>query len=94
MSNEDKKDAFKEVYRVISKEGEFWVWDTPMSKDKGAFLIKIKVIFPDKTVVRTGYGVSSKIQTVDVTKQILEDVGFKVEIIESNKQWYFLKAKK
>ena len=94
MSNEDKKEVFKETYKVISQEGELWIWDAPISKEKGAFLIKIKVIFPDKTVVRTGYGVLSKIQTVDVTKKMLEDVGFRVEIIESNRQWYFLKAKK
>ncbi len=94
MSNEDKKEVFKETYKVISQKGELWIWDAPISKEKGAFLIKIKVIFPDKTVVRTGYGVLSKIQTVDVTKKMLEDVGFRVEIIESNRQWYFLKAKK
>jgi ubiquinone/menaquinone biosynthesis C-methylase UbiE len=94
MSNEDKKEVFKEVYRVISEEGEFWIWDVSISKEKGVFLVKIKVVFPDKTVVRTGYGVSSKKQTVSFTKEMLEDVGFNVEIIESNKQWYFLKAKK
>jgi ubiquinone/menaquinone biosynthesis C-methylase UbiE len=94
MSNEDKKKVFKEVYRTISKEGEFWIWDALIRKDEGVFLIKIKVILPDKTTVRTGYGVSSKIQNVDVAKGLLEEVGFRVEIVESNKYWFFIKAKK
>ena len=79
---------------MISQEGEFWIWDVPMEKEEGVYLIKIKAVFPHDTVVRTGYGVSSKVQTVDVTKKMLEDSGFKVEIIKSKKQWYFLKAKK
>ncbi|MBY9001428.1 MAG: class I SAM-dependent methyltransferase [Candidatus Heimdallarchaeota archaeon] len=94
MSNKVKKEVFKEIYRVISDEGEFWIWDASISKEKGVFLVKIKVILPDQTVVRTGYGVSSKIQTVNSIKEMLEEVGFNVEIIESNKQWYFMKAKK
>ncbi len=94
MSNEDKKKVFKEVYRIISKEGEFWIWDTPITKDEGVFLIKMKVIFPNRTTVRTGYGVSSKIQNVDVTRELLEDVGFRVEIVDSKNKWYFIKAKK
>lgn len=94
MSNEDKKKVFKETYRVISKNGELWIWDVPITKDEGVFLIKVKIILPDNTIVRTGYGVSSKIQTIESTKQLLEDVGFDVEIIENKKQWYFIKAKK
>lgn len=94
MSNEDKLEVFKEVYRLISKEGEFWVWDASISKEQGVYLIKIKAILPDETVVRTAYGVSSKQQTVNFVKEMLEEVGFKVEIIRDNKSWYLLKAKK
>ncbi|MHA1954138.1 MAG: class I SAM-dependent methyltransferase [Candidatus Heimdallarchaeaceae archaeon] len=94
MSNEDKKEVFKEVYRVIIQGGEFWIWDVPISKNDGVSLIKIKVVFPDKTTVRTAYGVSSKKQELNQIKKMLEDVGFSVKIISSKKSWYFLKAKK
>ena len=94
MSNEDKLEAFKEVYRLIPKDGEFWVWDASISKEQGVYLIKIKVILPNETVVKTAYGVSSKKQTVNIAKEMLEESGFKVEIIENKKNWYLLKAKK
>ncbi|MHA1815421.1 MAG: class I SAM-dependent methyltransferase [Candidatus Heimdallarchaeaceae archaeon] len=94
MSSEDKIEVFKEVYRLISKDGEFWVWDALISKKQGVYLIKIKVILPDETVVKTAYGVSSKKQTVNVAKEMLEEVGFEVEIITNNTNWYLLKAKK
>ncbi len=94
MSNEDKKEVFKEVYRLIPKDGEFWVWDASISKEQGVYLIKIKVILPNETFVKTAYGVSSKKQTVNVAREMLEEVGFEVEIITNNKSWYLLKAKK
>ena len=37
----------------------------------------------DETVVKTAYGVSSKKQTVNIAKEMLEESGFKVEIIEN-----------
>jgi ubiquinone/menaquinone biosynthesis C-methylase UbiE len=94
MSNKDKEDIIREVKRVIKGGGEFWIWDAVIRKTKGVFLIKIKVILPDKQVVKTAYGVSSKVQKIDSISSLLEDEGFRVEIIESKKNWYFLKAKK
>lgn len=32
MSNEDKIVVFKEMYRVLKPHGEFWVWDSSISK--------------------------------------------------------------
>jgi ubiquinone/menaquinone biosynthesis C-methylase UbiE len=94
MSNEEKTEVFEEVYRLLKTDGEFWVWDASISNEKGVFLIKIKAILPDSKIVRTGYGVSSKKQTIQIVKELLENCGFKVETVIDEKNWYFLKAKK
>ncbi|OLS32043.1 MAG: Ubiquinone/menaquinone biosynthesis C-methyltransferase UbiE [Candidatus Heimdallarchaeota archaeon AB_125] len=94
MSNDDKAEVFKEVNRVLKPNGEFWIWDASISKEEGVFVFKIKAILPNKKVVRTAYGVSSKKQTVNDVVDLLESSGFKVEVVEDKKNWYFLKAKK
>ncbi len=94
MSNEDKEDVFKEVYRVLSPGGDFLIWDIPINSEEGVSLVKIKVSCPDKSVIRTAYGVSSKIQTIKSVGGMLQKIGFDVEILENKKNWYLLKAKK
>jgi ubiquinone/menaquinone biosynthesis C-methylase UbiE len=94
MSNDVKKEVFREIFRVLSQGAEFLVWDIPIKKETGVSLIKIKVIFPDNTKIRTAYGVSSKIQTSNSVKEMLQEVGFTVEILEEKRKWYLLLAKK
>ena len=94
MSNEDKREVFKEVHRVLPPDGEFWIWNASIFKDEGVYVIKIKAILPNDKIVRTGYGVSSKNQTSDAVIKLLEETGFQVDIEETKKDWYFLKAKK
>ena len=68
----------------VKNGGEFWIWDASITKTKGVFLIKIKVTLPDNKVVKTAYGSSSKQQTLEDIKRMLEDSGFYVEIVEDN----------
>lgn len=94
MPNEDIKKSVKEIYRVLSSGGEFWIWDSKIDTDKESFIIVLSISLPEKEKFGTGYGTGKKLQNEEMYKEFLEEVGFAIEKIEVNKHWFFIKAKK
>lgn len=94
MSNEDKKKAIKEIYRVISPGGEFWIWDAKIDTDKERFIIVLTISLPVKEKFNTGYGTEITYQEEETYIEYLEEAGFIIEEIKVNKYWFFIKAKK
>lgn len=94
MSNEDKRKAFKEVHRVISPGGEFWIWDSKIKIDKERFLIALTISLPGKDKFNTGYGTSITDQDEKIYEVYLKEAGFGIQEMDVNKYWFFIRAKK
>ncbi|MCG3220769.1 MAG: class I SAM-dependent methyltransferase [Candidatus Heimdallarchaeota archaeon] len=94
MSNEDKRKAIKEVHRVISSGGEFWIWDSKIKIEKERFLIVLTISSPSKEKFNTGYGTSVTDQDEKIYEEYLKEAGFSIQEIELNKYWFFIRAKK
>jgi ubiquinone/menaquinone biosynthesis C-methylase UbiE len=94
MSHEDKRNVFKEVYRVLPLDGEFWIWDSKIKTEKQRFLIVLTISLPGEKKFNTGYGTRITNQDESIFKEYLEEAGFQIEETEVNKYWFFIKAKK
>jgi len=94
MSHEDKKKVFKEVFRVISTGGEFWIWDSKIKTNKKSFVITLSISLPDKEKFNTGYGTSLTDQDEGIYQEYLKETGFSIEEIDVKKHWFFIKARK
>lgn len=82
----------KEVHRVLKNNGEFWIWDANLPDNEDLSIIRLAITLPRGKKIKTGYGTRIKNRGIKETKLKLEDANFSVEIIESNENWYFLKA--
>jgi ubiquinone/menaquinone biosynthesis C-methylase UbiE len=92
MSIETFEEVCKEVYRVLKNNGEFWLWDAKISKNKGLFIIRLSITLPNGKKIRTGYGSRIKTRSLSEIQQKLRNTKFQVEIIENHQKWFFLKA--
>lgn len=94
MSNEIKAAVFKETYRVLQPNGEFWIWDVPMAARSGVFALRLQATLPNQNTITTGYGVWAKDQSVASLVNLLQQAGFKTEVSAQHKHWFLLKASK
>ena len=96
MTEEVLGDVFKEVSRLLVKDGSFWLWDAVISYGKGPFIIPLEIHIPNGKIIGTGYGK----RTVDRNRissnviNLLNEAGFTSTIIEENSYWYSIQAKK
>ena len=84
--------VFQEVYRVLTENGRFAVWDVriPASKRKfRTFIVPVRVKLPDE-VVETGYGVKWQIQDLEYYKELAQQARFKVVGGWSNEEIFYL----
>lgn len=93
MKQTVKEEVISEVFRVLPKGGEFWIWDANIQKE-GIFVIMLKITLPNGKIIRTGYGSKGCTQSPELISEILQKNGFHVKEISTNKQWFFLKAQK
>lgn len=88
-----KEEVLAEVFRVLSPGGEFWIWDANISGMKKTFAIFLKIELPNGKIVKTGYGAKGKDkQTIEEISNMLQERGFEVNVVSSEKTWFFLKA--
>ena len=87
------KQVFRETLRVLTKGGEFWIWDAEMAPKGRAFAIRVQVGLPDKPSVNTAYGVQAKEQSAEGMGRLLQEAGF--ELVESTRRehWFFIRAR-
>ncbi|MFW9916143.1 MAG: methyltransferase domain-containing protein [Candidatus Thorarchaeota archaeon] len=89
------EEVLAEVFRILSPGGEFWIWDANISGTKEPFIIFLKIELPSGQIIKTGYGAKGKgKQTVDEISNLLQEIGFEVTVVSSDKAWFFLKAGK
>lgn len=83
INKTDHEKVFKEIYRVLKKDGEFILWDAILPKNVGdtrdIFVIELDISTPFKQI-KTGYGVSrkDKEQNEEYFIKLGEQIGFKV----------------
>ena len=93
MSEDIKKDVFRETKRVLKKGGEFWVWDGNMPPKSKVFAIRLAVELNVIPTIRTLYGGKAKDQSATSVCSLLREAGFETEVIANDKHTFFIKAK-
>ena len=93
MSDDVKVKVFCETQRVLKGSGEFWIWDVPMTTKSGTFACRLQVESPGIPPIRTLYGVQAKDQSAEKICRHLQQAGFETDLITSNEQSFFVKAK-
>ncbi len=94
MPADVQRKVFRETYRVLKPNGEFWVWDVDMASKSKVCAVRLHVALPDKQIINTIYGVRAKDQSADGLSRLLQEAGFETEIITDQKRWFLIKAKK
>jgi ubiquinone/menaquinone biosynthesis C-methylase UbiE len=98
MNSETKKQVFKEVHRVLRKDGKFLIWDVtvPEKPDEKLkyFVLPLNVKLPHKTI-ETGFGVPFFAHDKNYFLQLGKKTGFDVKVQEDiNKMFYLEFVKK
>ncbi len=93
MPNDVKERVFRETRRVIKLNGEFWIWDVPMTAKSDVFAFRMQVEALESHTIRTIYGVKARDQSAATICDQLQAAGFETDLITNNKDWFFIKAK-
>ncbi|MFX0205422.1 MAG: hypothetical protein ACFFDT_05505 [Candidatus Hodarchaeota archaeon] len=96
MTEDILSGVFREVYRLIPENREFWIWDAVIDYKMDPFIIQLRIDIPNSKTITTGYGrrrIERDRYTSDV-QQLLIESGFKIEEVKVNQYWHFIKAKK
>jgi SAM-dependent methyltransferase len=80
IPNDKHLRVFKEVHRVLKKDGKFLVWDVRIPEKHGdykAFLVRLKVGLPNEDT-EAGYGVKWQTQNIEHYKELAQKTKFKI----------------
>jgi ubiquinone/menaquinone biosynthesis C-methylase UbiE len=95
----EHKKIFKEIYRVLKKDGHFVLWDVIIPKRENQvhvmFSLPLKIKIDDKEL-DTGYGVfwGKKEQNLEYFQKLSIKVGFSKVKFKSDDQIFYLRVKK
>jgi ubiquinone/menaquinone biosynthesis C-methylase UbiE len=95
----EHKKIFKEIYRVLKKDGHFVLWDVIIPKRENQihemFSLPLKIKIDDKEL-DTGYGVfwGKKEQNLEYFQKLSIKVGFSEVKFKSDDQIFYLRVKK
>ncbi len=95
---EDHEVIFKEIHRVLTRNGEFVLWDAiiPNRGDdkRDIFFIELKIKISDK-IIDAGYGVSwDKEQGVNYFFSLSKSIGFELLESKEEKDAFYLRFRK
>lgn len=97
IPKKDHEQIFKEIYRVLNVNGEFFLWDLTIpknTKNKHIYVIPIKVQIKDKKII-TGYGTRwNKEQNLEYFLDLIKKVGFTISEQKQEEEYFFLRFKK
>jgi len=81
IKNEDHHKVFREINRVLKRDGRFLLWDVVIPErreDYDIFAVHLRIKFKNKTL-EEGYGVKwDKTQDMDHFKELAKETGFDV----------------
>jgi len=81
IKNEDHRTVFKEIHRVLKRNGRFLLWDVVIperKEDYDIFAVHLRMRFKNKTL-EEGYGVKwDKTQDMNHFKKLAKETGFDV----------------
>ncbi|MBU7004093.1 MAG: class I SAM-dependent methyltransferase [Theionarchaea archaeon] len=90
--------VFREVHRVLKDGGEFWIWDAsfhiPRTVKENICMIPLKVVFPDGSIVDTGYGCRIHDQDLEDFEELARANGFEIQETSREGDTFFLKLKR
>jgi len=94
-SFKNKRAVIKESYRVLKKGGKMYIWGAIIPYPSLIYWINL-IIHSKKNKIETGYIVSgiNNIQTYDLIKKIIEDVGFEIKKVLVDPYWFFFELEK
>ncbi|MFX1481031.1 MAG: methyltransferase domain-containing protein [Promethearchaeota archaeon] len=94
----DHRKIFQEIYRVLKKNGEFFLWDLKIpnrnSNEKEIYIVTLRIKI-NENIIDTGYGTKwNKEQDVNYYIELAKNIGF--QILEQNidENIFYLKFKK
>ncbi|MFX1409137.1 MAG: class I SAM-dependent methyltransferase [Promethearchaeota archaeon] len=98
ISLADHKKIFKEIYRVLKKNGEFMLWDLIIPRrgkeKKDIYGIYLKVKINDK-IVDSGYGILwDKEQDIQHYLDLAKEIGFEIINKTEEKNHFFARFRK
>jgi len=76
----DHLKVFKEVHRVLKKDGKFLVWDVSIPderRDYKAFIVRLRVRLPNEET-EAGYGVKWQMQNIEHFKELARKTKFRI----------------
>jgi SAM-dependent methyltransferase len=91
----DRKQIFREIYRVLKKGGEFIIWDLiiPEKKNNNQDFYGIDLsINLGKTKIPTGYAIRwNREQNFDTYSKLGEGLGFKIREYKTEKNTFYIR---
>jgi ubiquinone/menaquinone biosynthesis C-methylase UbiE len=94
----DHRKVFQEIYRVLKKNGEFFLWDIKIpnrnNNEKEIYVVTLRIKINEK-IIDTGYGTKwNKAQDTNYYIELAKNIGFQILEQKVDENIFYLKFKK